>query len=122
MKNARPKSMPAVDGDLAERLNQPTNHDPAPGRVGLWRELRRPVVQAAGGRVARGHLGHAERDERHEERRRRASPRVIIGRAAGVHREPNSVRQPDRIEMIVNETAKLEKVFIPLRSSWAYPS
>jgi hypothetical protein len=36
--------------------------------------------------------------------------------------KPNRVRHPDRIEMIVNETAKLEKVFIPLRSSWAYPS
>ena len=24
--------------------------------------------------------------------------------------------------MMVNETAKLEKVFIPRRSSWAYPS
>ena len=34
----------------------------------------------------------------------------------------NSVRQPDRMEMIVNETAKFENVLIPRRSSWAYPS
>ena len=44
-----------------------------------------------------------------------AGPPVFIPNA-------NRVRQPDRIEMIVNETAKLEKVRIPLRSSWAYPS
>src|SRR5438874_2023952 len=35
---------------------------------------------------------------------------------------PKSVRQPERIEMIVNETAKLEKAPIPRLSSWAYPS
>jgi hypothetical protein len=34
----------------------------------------------------------------------------------------NSVRQPDRIEMIVNETAKLLNVRMPRRNSWAYPS
>ena len=44
-----------------------------------------------------------------------AGPPVFIANA-------NSVRQPDRIEMIVNETAKLENVCIPRRSSWAYPS
>ncbi len=32
---------------------------------------------------------------------------------------PYSVRQPDRIEMMVNETAKLEKPDIRRRSSWA---
>ena len=32
------------------------------------------------------------------------------------------VRQPDKIEMIVNETAKLENVRIPRRNSWAYPN
>ena len=32
---------------------------------------------------------------------------------------PYSVRQPDRIEMIVNETAKLENPDIRRRSSWA---
>ena len=32
---------------------------------------------------------------------------------------PNRVRHPDRIEMIVNETAKFENVFIPRRSSCA---
>ena len=30
-----------------------------------------------------------------------------------------SVRQPDRIEMIVNDTAKLENADMPRRSSWA---
>src|SRR5712691_6653907 len=35
--------------------------------------------------------------------------------------KPKSVRQPDRIEMIVNETAKLEKPPIPRLSSCAYP-
>ena len=44
-----------------------------------------------------------------------AGPPVFIANA-------KSVRQPDRIEMIVNETAKLENVRIPRRSSWAYPS
>ncbi len=32
---------------------------------------------------------------------------------------PNSVRHPDRIEMIVNETAKFENPPIPRLSSWA---
>ncbi len=32
---------------------------------------------------------------------------------------PYRVRQPDRIEMIVNETAKLEKPDMCRRSSWA---
>ena len=32
---------------------------------------------------------------------------------------PYRVRQPDRIEMIVNETAKLENPDMRLRSSWA---
>ena len=35
---------------------------------------------------------------------------------------PYAVRQPERIEMIVNETAKLEKPPIRRSSSWAYPS
>ena len=35
---------------------------------------------------------------------------------------PYRVRQPDRIEMIVNETAKLENPDIRRISSWAYPS
>ncbi len=35
---------------------------------------------------------------------------------------PYAVRQPDRIEMIVNDTAKLEKPPIRRSSSWAYPS
>ena len=35
---------------------------------------------------------------------------------------PNRVRHPDRIEMIVNETAKFENPLIPRLSSWAYPS
>ena len=35
---------------------------------------------------------------------------------------PYRVRQPDRIEMIVKETAKLVKPDICRRSSWAYPS
>ena len=33
--------------------------------------------------------------------------------------KPYSVRQPDRIEMIVKETAKFEKPDIRRRSSWA---
>ena len=41
-----------------------------------------------------------------------AGPPVFIA-------NPKRVRQPDRIEMIVNDTAKLEKVLIPRRSSWA---
>ena len=32
---------------------------------------------------------------------------------------PYAVRQPERMEMIVNETAKLEKPLILRRSSWA---
>jgi hypothetical protein len=32
---------------------------------------------------------------------------------------PYRVRHPDRIEMIVNETAKFENPDIRLRSSWA---
>src|SRR6476659_4925769 len=35
---------------------------------------------------------------------------------------PNRVRHPDRIEMMVNETAKFENAPIPRRSSCAYPS
>src|SRR4051794_11529774 len=36
--------------------------------------------------------------------------------------KPNSVRHPDRIEMIVNETAKFVNPLIPRLSSCAYPS
>ncbi len=32
---------------------------------------------------------------------------------------PYAVRQPDRIEMIVNDTAKLENPLILRRNSWA---
>src|SRR6185437_16135148 len=35
---------------------------------------------------------------------------------------PYRVRQPDRIEMMVNETAKFENPDIRRISSWAYPS
>src|SRR5580700_10096989 len=35
---------------------------------------------------------------------------------------PYAVRQPDRIEMMVNDTAKFENPLILRRSSWAYPS
>ena len=51
-----------------------------------------------------------------------SQPRVMIAGPPVFMANRNSVRQPDRIEMIVNETAKLENVFIPRRSSWAYPS
>ena len=33
--------------------------------------------------------------------------------------KPYSVRQPERIEMIVNDTAKFEKPLMLLSSSWA---
>ena len=42
----------------------------------------------------------------------RAGPPVFIP-------VPYRVRQPDRIEMIVNETAKFEKPDMCRRSSWA---
>ena len=49
----------------------------------------------------------------------RAQPQIISAGPPTFIPKPNRVSAPDRIEMIVNETAKLEKVFIPLRSSWA---
>ncbi len=51
-----------------------------------------------------------------------SQPRVMIAGPPVFIANRNSVRQPDRIEMMVNETAKFENVFIPRRSSWAYPS
>ena len=74
-------------GDLADEV-EPAD-EPAPLRrvaAGLGRELRGPVVEAAGGRIARRDLGHAEGDEDHEE----ADDEPAQGhdrRAARVHRE-----------------------------------
>src|SRR5450830_1767841 len=51
-----------------------------------------------------------------------SQPRVMSFGPPVFIANPKSVRQPERIEMIVNETAKLENVFIPRRSSWAYPN
>ena len=48
-----------------------------------------------------------------------SQPRVMTAGPPVFIANPNRVRQPDRIEMMVNETAKLENVFIPRRSSWA---
>src|SRR5688500_644768 len=52
----------------------------------------------------------------------RAQPQTISAGPPTFMPKPKRVSAPDRIEMIVNDTAKLEKVFIPLRSSCAYPS
>ena|SRR6478672_5747467 len=51
-----------------------------------------------------------------------SQPSVMIAGPPTFMANPKSVRHPDRIEMIVNETAKFENVRIPRRSSWAYPS
>ncbi len=51
-----------------------------------------------------------------------SQPRVMTAGPPMFMANPKSVRHPDRIEMMVNETAKFENVFIPRRSSWAYPS
>ena len=48
-----------------------------------------------------------------------SQPMVMTAGPPTFMANPNSVRQPDRIEMIVNETAKFEKVRMPRRSSCA---
>ena len=87
------------DRDLADQV-EPAG-EPAPGRAA---ELRRPVVEAAGGRVGRGDLGHRERDDRAHEADEQPAPRdgdraallegdVVRGQAA---REDRDDREADR--------------------------
>ena len=63
------------------RLNQPVNQ-PHAGAA----ELRRPVVEAAGGRIGRRDLGHRQRDERREQADDEPAP-LDGDRAAPLERE-----------------------------------
>jgi hypothetical protein len=72
------------DGDLAEEV-EPAG-EPGPRRAVVLGQLRRPVVEAARGRIAGAHLRHAEADGESEQADDRPAPHHD-GRAAGVHAE-----------------------------------
>ena len=79
------------DRDLAEHV-EPSREPRPRGSVAL-RELRRPVVQTAGRRVARAHLAHRERDERDHEADERP-PVGRVDRATDRHPEPEQGEAP----------------------------
>ena len=70
--------------DEIEPADEPAPLGGAPARLG--RELGRPVVEAARGRVARGDLSHAQGDQGHEEPDEEPAE-GHDGRTADVHRE-----------------------------------
>ena len=70
------------DGDLPEKV-EPTG-EPAPGRAVVATQLGSPVIQSAGGRVARANFCHRKPDEGHEDSDQRP-PDVHDDRPAGVH-------------------------------------
>ena len=116
MKNAAPKSMPAVTATWPRKLNQPVNQDQAGPFV--LAQLGRPVIQAASGREAGADLGHGQADEQRHDADDRPAPDDDRGPPSSMPKQYR-VRQPDKIEMIVNETAKFEKPDIRRRSSCA---
>ena len=87
------------DGDLADEV-EPAG-EPAPGGAS---ELRRPVVEAAGGRERRCDLGHRQRDERRHETDEQPAPgdrdraAVVEGDVVGgeTSREDRDDREADR--------------------------
>ena len=69
------------DGDLAEQV-EPTG-EPAPGARVVLRQLGRPVVEAAGGRVGRGDLRHAQADDGGHDPDDDPAPHDVDGPAVG---------------------------------------
>ena len=70
------------DRDLAQEV-EPAG-EPGPRRSVARRELGRPVVESARGRIARAHLGHREPDEQRHHADQRPAP-DDQGRPTGVH-------------------------------------
>ncbi len=69
------------DGDLAQQV-EPAR-EPAPGGGVVLGQLGRPVVEAAGGRVGRCDLGHAEPDDRRKDADDDPAPHDDHGAAVG---------------------------------------
>src|SRR5216110_2881337 len=116
---AAPKSIAAVTATSPRKLNQPTNQ----AQAGLLRRARAEAHQYRAPAV-----GYTEQTSAIARATRvtmpptNSQPSVMDSGPPAAMAMPYEVMAPARIEMMENETAKLEKPDSLRRSSWRYPS
>ena len=113
------KERPGADVDGAEHGYEPEQIDPRrePAQPDTA-EDRAPVIQAAGCRISRGDLRHAERKQ-DEMQQPIGQPIPMAAPPAPAIPCPSELMPPDRMQMIEKEIAKFENPRIRLASSCA---
>jgi hypothetical protein len=107
-----------TDVDRAEHGDEAQQVEPGrePAREAIA-ENGAPVIQAAGGRKAEALRQRKGKHTRNETPS--GQPRPIAAPPAPEVAWPSELMPPDRMQMIENEMAKLEKRLIDRSSSWA---